>query len=343
MKPSFYSLNFIELSQICRQQDLGRDVASWLYNWHYKQNQPSAFKSPRFSKRAAEFIANNFEFERPKIQEVHQASDRTVKFLFQLSDGRSVETVLIPFQGKYTACLSSQVGCAMNCSFCYTGTQGFTRNLETHEIVGQLLEAKRWLSDNRPTDCRLLNLVFMGQGEPLHNFDAVKKSVEIFLTQNGLSFADHKITISTAGFLPGLKRWRTEMPAVNIALSLHAVDSHVRDKLIPINRKYNLKDVLQCIDEIPLADKRFVTFEYLMIAGLNDSPQDASALGELLKNRRAFVNLIPFNPFPNSQYQRPEDNKMHDFKECLEQYGMPVTVRTTKGDAILAACGQLKV
>ncbi len=343
MKQSFYSLNFTELSQVCREQDLGREVASWLYNWHYKQNQQSPFQSPRLSKKAAEFLGNHFEFQRPEIQEVHQATDRTVKFLFQLADGRSVETVLIPFQGKYTACLSSQVGCAMNCSFCYTGTQGFTRNLKTQEIVGQLLEAKRWLSDNRPNDCRLLNVVFMGQGEPLHNFDAVKKSVEIFLTQNGLSLADHKITISTAGYLPGLMRWREEMPTVNIALSLHAVDSDVRNELIPINRKYDLNEVLNCIDEIPLQDKRFVTFEYLMIADLNDSTTDAKALGSLLQNRRAFINLIPFNPFPNSRYKRPDDGRMQAFKECLEGFGMPVTMRTTKGDAILAACGQLKV
>ncbi len=249
--------------------------------------------------------------------------------------------MLIPFQGKYTICLSSQVGCAMNCSFCYTGTQGFTRHLRVEEIVGQFVEAKRWLAENRPDDDRILNIVYMGQGEPLHNFDAVKKSVEIFLSQHGLSLAAHKITVSTSGYLPGLERWKGEMPDVNIALSLHSPDELKRNQLIPINKKYPLPQVLELVDAIPKGDKRFVTYEYLLIKGFNDSAADAEATGRMLQGRKAYINLIPFNSFPGSDYQRPEMQTVREFKNILEGYGIPTLIRSTKGDQILAACGQL--
>jgi 23S rRNA (adenine2503-C2)-methyltransferase len=258
-----------------------------------------------------------------------------------MQDGKKVESVLIPFQGKYTICLSSQVGCAMNCAFCFTGKQGYSRNLQTFEIVGQFMQAKAWLTLNRPDDNRILNIVFMGQGEPLHNFDSVKKSCEIFLSQHGLSLASHKITISTSGYLPGLKRWKSEMPDVNIALSLHSPITEKRNELIPINKKYPLHEVIDLVEQIPQEEKRFVTYEYLLISDFNDSEADALATGELLKDKKAFINLIPFNPFPESKYKRPSPEKVEAFKTLLEKFNVPVTVRTTKGDQILAACGQL--
>lgn len=280
-------------------------------------------------------------FAVPVIDRVLQADDKTVKFLFRMSDGQTVETVLIPFQGKYTICLSSQVGCAMNCSFCFTGRQGFGRHLSADEIVGQLIEAKRWLSNERPGDDRILNIVYMGQGEPLHNFDAVKKSAEIFLSQHGLSFAEHKITISTSGYIPGLERWKAEMPNLNIALSLHAVNHAKRNELIPINRKFPFERVIELCDAIPSGDKRFVTYEYVMIEDFNDQNEDAEQLGRLLAGRKAYVNLIPFNPYPGSRYHRSDDKRIERFKAILDGFKIPTTIRTTKGDRILAACGQL--
>jgi 23S rRNA (adenine2503-C2)-methyltransferase len=213
--------------------------------------------------------------------------------------------------------------------------------LATEEIVGQFLQAQAWLSENRPGDDRILNIVYMGQGEPLHNFEAVKKSAMIFMSQHGLSLAGHKITVSTAGYIPGLERWKAEMPDVNIALSLHSPFPEKRDQLIPINRRYPLQKVLELVDGIPSGKKRFVTYEYLLIKDFNDSPEDARVTGELLAGKKAYINLIPFNPFPGSRYERPNPDVVESFKRILDVYKIPTLVRTTKGDQILAACGQL--
>jgi 23S rRNA (adenine2503-C2)-methyltransferase len=229
----------------------------------------------------------------------------------------------------------------MKCSFCHTGLQGLERHLETHEIVGQFRAVKRWLKKHRPEDNSIATIVFMGQGEPLHNFDSVQKACEIFTSQHGLSIAHDKITISTAGYLPGLKRWKEEMPDVNIALSLHSVDTEKRNELIPINMKFPIERVLELVDQIPKNKKRFVIYEYLLAKGFNDSQLDARKLGETLKGKKAFVNLIPFNPFPGAKYGRPSTCEIEAFKAELDKFGIPSLVRFTKGDDILAACGQL--
>lgn len=338
---NFYSLNFADLKATLSAQNFPESGATLLYNWHYKKIKNSPLLDQRLPQRTRTFIYENYDFSLPEISFVQESQDKTVKFLFKLSDGKTVESVLIPFQLKYTLCLSSQVGCGMNCSFCYTGKQGFTRHLATEEIVGQFLQAKNWLTMHRPGDDRVLNIVFMGQGEPLHNFDSVKKAVEVFLSQHGLSLAVHKITISTSGYLPGLQRWKSEMPKVNLALSLHSPFTEKRNELIPINKKYPLKDVIALVESIPEGEKRFATYEYLLIDGFNDSEEDALATGQLLTGGKAFVNLIPFNPFPGSEYKRPQPEKVERFREILETFKVPVTIRTTKGDEILAACGQL--
>jgi 23S rRNA (adenine2503-C2)-methyltransferase len=341
MKTSFYQYSYSDLRDLCIAQSLPPASASLLYNWHYKKNRREEFTHQDLAQKTRLYIKENLNFELPEFDQIQQSADKTVKFLFRLHDGLKVETVLIPFQEKYTICLSSQVGCAMNCAFCFTGKQGYSRHLETYEIIGQFLQAKKWLTENRPVDDRILNIVYMGQGEPMHNFDAVKKSAEIFLSQHGLSLAPHKITVSTSGYIPGLMRWKAEMPNVNIALSLHSPFVEKRNELSPINRKYDLAEVLKLVDAIPEGDKRFVTFEYLLLKNFNDSDADAHATGELLKSRKAFINLIPFNPFPGSQYERPDDSQVKNFKAILDSYEIPTTIRTTKGDEILAACGQL--
>jgi 23S rRNA (adenine2503-C2)-methyltransferase len=341
VKTSFYELNFSELQNIFLENQFSQKSASLLYNWYFKKNQRKNLEHQDLSKKAKDYIGEHFNFDLPEVDFIQQSADRTVKFLFKMQDGNKVESVLIPFQGKYTICLSSQVGCAMNCAFCFTGKQGYTRNLKPYEIVGQFMQAKTWLTENRPGDDRILNIVFMGQGEPLHNFDSVKKACEIFLSQHGLSLASHKITISTSGYLPGLKRWKAEMPDVNIALSLHSPITEKRNELIPINKKYPLSEVIDLAEQIPKEEKRFVTYEYLLIADFNDSEADALTTGELLKDKKAFINLIPFNPFPESKYQRPSPEKVVAFKRVLEKFNVLVTIRSTKGDQILAACGQL--
>ena len=320
---------------------MSEESASLIYNWYYKKGLGTPCTEHNLSRKTKAFVEDYMTFELPEIANIQESGDKTVKFKFALTDGKSIETVLIPFQGKYTVCLSSQVGCAMACAFCFTGDQGFARNLRTEEIVGQLLAVKKWLAQYRPGDERVLNLVFMGQGEPLHNFDAVAKSAEIFTSQHGLSFAGHKITVSTAGYGPGLRRWKGEMPDVNIALSLHSPFPEKRAQLIPINQRFPLSEILPLVDAIPTGKKRFVTYEYLLIRDFNDGPEDAHATGELLQGKKAFINLIPFNPYPGAKFKRPGNTAVLEFKAVLDAYKIPTLIRTTKGDEILAACGQL--
>ncbi len=335
LKESFYNFSFEQLST-----KLNSFAASILYNHYYKKKRVSKSYT-NISTEHLDYIDKHLDFSLPIIDSVVESEDRTVKFLIKYKDESTVEAVLIPFQKKYSLCLSSQVGCAMNCSFCYTGTQGLKRNLSTAEIVGQFLLAHSWLRENRPGDERILNLVFMGQGEPLHNFDSVKNACEIFLCKNGASIGPQKITISTSGYLPGLKRWTDEMPRVNLALSLHSPFTEKRNELIPINKKYPLEEVIRYIDEIPLSRKQFITYEYLLIKDFNDDSSDARAVGELLRDKTAYINLIPFNPFPGSDYKRPEREKTEAFKKVLDEYRIPTLIRVVKGDDVLAACGQL--
>ena len=340
-KTSFYQHNFEDLKDLLMSNAINPASASLLYRHHYKEKRIEQCDHHNLSKAARAFVTDNFDFSLPEIELVHESNDQTVKLLVKLKDGQRVESVLIPFQSKYTICLSTQVGCAMKCSFCFTGTQGLKRNLSTDEIIGQFILAWNWLKENRPDDHQLKNIVYMGQGEPLNNFDAVKKASEIFLDQHGMSLGVQKITVSTAGFLPGLKRWNEEMPGVNLALSLHSVFEEKRNKLIPINQRYPLQEVMDYIDTIPLARKQYVIYEYLLIKDFNDTPEDAHATGEFLKGKMAIINLIPFNPFPGSEYQRPLDSSILEFQKIIGTYNLPALIRTTKGDDILAACGQL--
>ena len=341
MKRSFYDLSYSDLEEFLLQNNLHPSAAPLLFRWHYKNKEIQTLTTD-IAKQSLAFFAEHLDFSLPEIDVVRQSQkDQTVKFLFKLKDGLKVETVLIPFNNKYSICLSSQVGCAMSCSFCFTGKQGLTRHLSTHEIVGQFIQAWRWLAENRPGEERILNIVFMGQGEPLHNFDAVKKACEIFLCQYGTSVGMQKITISTAGYVPGLKRWSQEIPGVNLALSLHSPFEEKRNELIPINRKYPLDEVLSYIDQIPLHKKQFITYEYILIKDFNDSREDAERLGRLLAEKPAYINLIPFNPYPGSAYQQPELARVEGFKAILDTFKIPTLIRTAKGDDVLAACGQL--
>lgn len=340
MKKSFYDLNFNKLTEVLKENNLNSKASNNLYNWFYKQKKSWPCER-ELSKEIRSFLKDNYAFDLPKIDTVVQSSDKTVKFLFELKDGSKIESVLIPFNNKYSICLSSQVGCAMKCSFCFTGTQGLKRHLETSEIVGQFIAAWQWLEENRPDEVRILNIVFMGQGEPLHNFDSVKDACEIFLSKHGSSIGNQKITISTSGYIPGLKRWNEEIPGVNLALSLHSPNTEKRNELIPINKKYPLKEVMEYIDTIPLRKKQFITYEYLLIKNFNDSDEDAIETGKLLEGRPAYVNIIPFNPYPGSQYERPNEETMERFKRHFDVFKIPALIRGTKGDDVLAACGQL--
>ena len=340
MKKSFYDLSFDSLTEVLSKNSFNSKASNNLYNWFYKEKKSWPCER-EVSKEIRVYLEEKYFFDLPEIDTVVESSDKTVKFLFKLKDGSKVETVLIPFNNKYSICLSSQVGCAMKCSFCFTGTQGLKRHLETNEIVGQFIAAWQWLELNRPNEVRILNIVFMGQGEPLHNFDSVRDACEIFLSKSGTSIGNQKITVSTSGYIPGLKRWNDEMPGVNLALSLHSTDTDKRNELIPINKKYPLSEVMEYIDSIPLRKKQFITYEYLLIKNFNDSGEDAIEVGKLLQGKRAYINIIPFNPYPGSRYQRPDDETMEEFKRYFDDFKIPALIRSTKGDDVLAACGQL--
>jgi 23S rRNA (adenine2503-C2)-methyltransferase len=278
-------------------------------------------------------------YELPSIVQKQVSKDGTVKFLVELADGKCVECVALSFNKKFTLCLSTQVGCAMGCTFCYTGKQGFTRHLKAFEIVGQYLLLWRYL--NREGGHPMPpNIVFMGQGEPLHNFEQVKQAINILMECPTLSLGPRQITLSTVGYLPGLIKLN-QLPPINIAFSLHGTFSEQRNQLIPTNQAHAMEEILNELGKIEDETGKWITFEYLLIKDINDREEDAHRLAKLLAGRKALVNLIPFNPFPGSSYQRPSSQSVDDFKTILVQYKMKTLIRTTRGEDILAACGQL--
>lgn len=292
--------------------------------------------SRHVSPQIVEDLTGSMDFDLPEISHVSEASDGTVKFLIRFKDQMEVETVLIPFHKRFTVCLSTQVGCGMNCSFCYTGTQGLKRNLTAGEIVGQYLVARNYLKHNMTP-----SIVFMGQGEPLHNVSEVLQAIKV-LNESFIGVGHRQMTLSTVGYLPGMSALK-DFPRINVALSLHSPFEDERSELIPVNGKFPLKDVVAALDEIPLLKRQFITFEYLLIRNLNMTDRHVEGLSELLGGRPAIMNLIPFNPFPGSNWERPSAEEVEAFKEKLVAKKLRVMVRTTKGSDILAACGQLKV
>lgn len=334
-------LNHLLMNEMLLSNDLASDVSHKIYKEFYKQQANLKNLTGLISQNVMIFVQKNLDFSLPKIVSINESSDLTVKFLMEFTDGEKVETVLIPFHKSYTICLSSQVGCAMKCSFCYTGTQGLKRNLKAFEIVSQYLVAFDWLKNHRASEIEKTKIVFMGQGEPLHNFSEVKLAIEIFLQTEGLHIGPRQITLSTAGYLPGLKLFY-DFPRVNLALSLHSAFDHIRNELIPLARAYPLTELFSILNSIPRLKRQYLTIEYLLIKGLNHDQKDAQALIKLLKDRPVIINLIPFNEFPGSHYKRPGVHEIQEFKEILVNSGQRVMIRTTKGNDILAACGQLK-
>ncbi|MBI2876334.1 MAG: 23S rRNA (adenine(2503)-C(2))-methyltransferase RlmN [Candidatus Tectomicrobia bacterium] len=268
---------------------------------------------------------------------IQSATDGTQKFLFRLQDGEQIESVLIPEEDRLTLCLSSQVGCRLGCAFCLTGKQGWRRNLEPGEIVDQVCAVRRWL----PPGERLTNLVLMGMGEPLDNYEAVVQALQILMMEEGLHFSNRRITLSTAGLVPEIGRLGQEGVGVNLAISLNAADNETRSRLMPINRRYPLEHLLQACAEFPLPPRRRITFEYVMIREINDRPEDARRLARILQGQRAKINLIPFNEHPGATFQRPTEDRILAFQAILQQAHYTALIRESRGREILAACGQL--
>ena len=315
-----------------------------VWHWLYHKGATSFVEMTTLSKKVRAQLGQTFSIKRPTVSEKQTSIDGTIKWLLEFEDGAKAETVFIPEEDRGTLCISSQVGCTLNCSFCHTGTQKLVRNLSSSELVGQILiafdELSAWPSAQigRP----LTNIVLMGMGEPLYNLDNVIKALKIIMDNEGISISKRRITLSTSGIVPEFSRCGLETD-VNLAISLHAVTDDVRDILVPINKKYPIKDLLNACREYPgVSNSRRITFEYVMLKGINDSTSDARALIKLMEGIPAKINLIPFNPWPGSPYECSEKNQIEEFAKIVLKAGYPSPVRTPRGDDILAACGQLK-
>lgn len=320
--------------------------AQQIWHWIYFRGAKSFDEMSNISKDMRKKLNDNFDVGRPEIVEALISKDGTRKWLMKFPDGQEVETVFIPEEDRGTLCVSSQVGCTLTCKFCHTGTQRLVRNLTPTEIVMQLLVARDYLGEwPSPSEGRMVStIVLMGMGEPLYNFDNVKKAMKIVMDDNGINLSRRRITLSTSGVVPEIYRCGEEI-GVNLAISLHAVDDKTRSEIMPINKKYPIDELLSaCRDYAGIKNSRKITFEYILLKDVNDSDEDALNLVKLIKDYKihAKVNLIPFNPWPGSSYQRPSKTRVAKFSDIIFSKGISAPIRTTRGEDILAACGQLK-
>ncbi|HEU5095018.1 MAG TPA: 23S rRNA (adenine(2503)-C(2))-methyltransferase RlmN [Reyranella sp.] len=318
-----------------------RQIWQWIY-WH---GVTDFERMTNIARKTRERLADRFAVARPGIVAEQRSVDGTRKWLLRFADGNEAETVNIPEEDRGSVCVSSQVGCTLTCSFCHTGTQPLVRNLTPAEIVGQFMVARdsygEWPTPIETTRM-LSNIVMMGMGEPLYNFDNVATALRIVMDEQGIALSRRRITLSTSGVVPAIARVG-EVLDVNLAVSLHAVSDAVRDTLVPINRKWPIAELLAACAAYPGArNSRRITFEYAMLKGVNDSDADARELVRLLKPIHAKVNLIPFNPWPGAPYECSSNNRIHRFAEIVNDGGLSAPVRTPRGRDILAACGQLK-
>ena len=318
--------------------------AKQLWHWIYHRGVTDFAEMTTLSKDFRARLAETHIVRRPEVAVAQVSQDGTRKWLLRLADGQEVETVYIPEEDRGTLCVSSQVGCTLTCKFCHTGTQRLVRNLSPAEIVGQIMVARDGLGEwPAPAEGRLItNIVLMGMGEPLYNYDNVATAMKIAMDGEGLSISKRKITLSTSGVVPEMARCGRELD-VNLAVSLHATTDETRDMIMPINKKYPLKILLDACRNYPgTHNARRITFEYVMLKGVNDSEDDARRLIKLLKDIPAKVNLIPFNPWPGSFFECSDKATITRFADILSAAHISSPVRTTRGDDILAACGQLK-
>ena len=312
--------------------------ARQLLKWIHQQGVDDFDAMTNLSKALREDLKTSASISAPQPVMDQKSQDGSRKWLFQLADGNRIETVYIPEPDRATLCISSQVGCSLNCSFCSTATQGFNRNLSSDEIIGQLWMASRLLREDGSLP--VSNVVLMGMGEPLLNFDNVVAATSLMQDDFAWALSKRRVTLSTAGVVPALNRLG-EVSDVSLALSLHAPDDELRNELVPLNRKYPIRQVLDACKQYVGEGRRRVTIEYVMLAGVNDSDAQARALARLLRKVPSKVNLIPFNPFPQTRYRRSDSQRIDAFRDILHRSGIVTITRRTRGDDIDAACGQL--
>ncbi len=319
-------------------------VWQWVYYWGIRDFA----QMTNLAKDYRALLAAHFVVELPQVVTRQISTDGTRKYLVRIAGGHEVEVVYIPETDRGTLCISSQVGCTLTCSFCHTGTQKLVRNLTAGEIVGQVMLARddldEWPVKGQPKPERRLisNVVLMGMGEPLYNFDNVRDAMKVVMDDEGIALGRRRITLSTSGVVPEIARAATEIGCL-LAVSFHATTDAVRDRLVPINKKWNIAALLEALRSYPgLSNSERITFEYVMLDGVNDSKEDAQRLVELIKGIPAKINLIPFNEWPGAPYKRSSGNRIHAFADIIHNAGYASPIRTPRGEDIMAACGQLK-
>jgi len=339
VSPDLRGLLLAELEDLARRfgepEYRGRQIAHWLYAHGVETVDAMTDLPQTFRAR----LRTGTRIGTSALRRMQEAPDRAAaKFLVALEDGQTVECVLMRFDdGRRSACVSTQVGCAMGCAFCATGLGGFSRNLSAGEILGQVLVIRA------RADARLSNVVFMGMGEPLANYDATVRAARIMAASYGLGIGIRHLTISTVGLVPQIRRLAQERLALTLAVSLHAPTDALRERLVPVNHRYPLADLMAACREYVAKTGRRMTFEYVLIAGTNDGDSEARALGRLVRDLRCHVNLIPLNPVPGIPFERPPAARVREFARLIREAGIPVTVRIERGVEIQAACGQLRL
>jgi 23S rRNA (adenine2503-C2)-methyltransferase len=332
-------LDRAEIEQALEKMKLPRFHGRQIFHWIYARGVTDFEQMTNLSRTLRRDLAAQFTIGTPAIESRQVSSDGTTKFLLRLADGRHVEAVYIPDTPAQTFCISTQVGCAMGCTFCLTGKMGLVRHLTAGEIAGQarVLAFATGLADTA------FNIVLMGMGEPLHNYDATMKALRIVADEQGLAVHPRRVTLSTVGILPALERLANEPLMPNLAVSLHATTDQTRSEIVPINRKYHLEALIDACRKFPLAKRRRITFEYVLLNGVNDTEDDARRLATLLEGIKAKVNLLPLNAAAGISFERPSDERVDAFAKTLADRDVTVSVRRSRGRDIRAACGQLIV
>jgi 23S rRNA (adenine2503-C2)-methyltransferase len=343
------SINLIGLTREEMQEEfvhfgIEKYRATQVFQWIYGQGAQSLDEMPTIGRKTIEKLKEHYYLEWGATSADSTSNDGTRKWLVDLGQKQCVETVFIPESKRGTLCVSSQIGCTMSCSFCHTGTQPLVRNLQAGEIVTQVLAAKKHMYDFPKREERVVsNIVYMGQGEPFYNYRNVKKSIQIITDSAGIAISKRRITVSTSGIVPNIKRLGEDFPGINLAISLHAVNDELRNAIVPANRQWPIAELIEACKAFPgLTPMRRIAFEYVMLKGINDSEADAHELVRLLKGFPSFLNIIPFNPWPGSIYETSSNNQIMRFAKIITDAGIDAPIRWPRGRDILAACGQLK-
>jgi len=337
LKPDIKEFSREELTRWFLEKGIQPYRTTQIMSWIYLKRVDSFDEMTNISKANRKLLAENFSFSKPDKKQVELSADGSKKYLFGLHAGNSIETVLIPEKNHYTLCISTQVGCAMGCQFCMTAKSGLIRNLTQSEILNQVLGALQDVSGEK----RLTNIVLMGMGEPLANYENVIRAIHILTdNDNGMQFSTRRVTLSTSGLIPKFDQLGRDTK-INLAISLNATDNKTRSMLMPINKKYPLEQLIDACARYSLAPRNKITFEYILIQGINDSIEDAHRLTKLLRPIKAKINLIPFNEHSASKFKRPKESVILKFQEVLHQKGYTSIIRRSKGQDISAACGQL--